>query len=81
VLHLNGRNVSFVNNAEHLGVTFNWRTTWRLHMEETAAKALAAYVRTYSLFKSERLSIYLHLTLYKALMKIMSVPAQAGSMH
>jgi hypothetical protein len=31
--------------------------TWRLHIERTAAKVLATYIRTYSVFKSGRLNI------------------------
>jgi hypothetical protein len=56
VLQLNGRDIPFVNNVTYLGVTFDRRMTWRLHVERTAAKALPTYLRTYSLFKSERLS-------------------------
>jgi hypothetical protein len=39
-LQLNGRNVPFVNRIKYLGVTFDRKMTWRLHIEKTAAKAL-----------------------------------------
>jgi ABC-type transporter MlaC component len=69
VLQLNGRNIPFVSNVKYLGVIFDRRMTWRLHIERTAAKALTTYVRTYSLFKRERLNINIKLTLYKALIR------------
>jgi hypothetical protein len=43
--------------------------TWRLQIERTVAKALRTYIRTYSLFKSDRLSTNIKLTLYKALIR------------
>jgi hypothetical protein len=43
--------------------------TWRLHIERTVAKVLRMYLRTYSVFKSERLSTIIKLTLYKALIR------------
>jgi hypothetical protein len=49
--------------------------TWRLHIERTVAKALRTYVRTYSLFKSERLSTNIKLTLFKALIRSIMVYA------
>jgi hypothetical protein len=69
MLQLNGRDTPFVNNVTFLGVTFDRRMTWRLHIERTVAKALRTYLRTYSLFKSERLSTNIKLTLYKALIR------------
>jgi hypothetical protein len=56
ILKLNGRDIPFVNNVTYLGVTFGKKIAWRHHMERTAAKDLRTYVRTYSLFKSGRLS-------------------------
>jgi hypothetical protein len=41
--------------------------TWRLHIEMTEAKAFRTVIRIYSLFKSERLSANIKLTLHKAL--------------
>jgi hypothetical protein len=43
--------------------------TWRHHIDRTVTKALRTYVRTYSLFKSGRLSTNINLTLYKALIR------------
>jgi hypothetical protein len=34
-LQLNGRNIPFVNSAKYLGVIFDRRMTWRLHIERT----------------------------------------------
>jgi hypothetical protein len=45
VLQLNGRNIPFVNNVTYLDVIFDRSVTWRLHIERTAAKALATYIR------------------------------------
>jgi hypothetical protein len=64
VLHLKGRDVPFVNNVAYLGVTFDRRMTWKNHIERTVAKSLRSY-----LFKSERLSTNIKLTLYKALIR------------
>jgi hypothetical protein len=69
MLQLNGRDIPFVNNAMYLGVTFDRRMTWRLHTERTVANALRTYLRTYSLFKSERLSTNIKLKLYKVLIR------------
>jgi hypothetical protein len=44
-------------------------TTGRHHIKRTVAKALVMYVRTYSLFISERLSTNVELMLYKALIR------------
>jgi hypothetical protein len=41
--------------------------TWPFSIDRTAAKALATYIRTYSIFKSEHLSINIKLTLYKSM--------------
>jgi hypothetical protein len=55
-LQLNGRNIPFVNSVKYLGVIFDRRMTWRLHIEKIAAKALGTYIRTYSKFKSKHLN-------------------------
>jgi hypothetical protein len=68
-LTLNGRNIPFVNNAKYLGVIFDRKVTWRLHMETIEAKAFRTFLRVYSLFKSERLSININLTVHKALIR------------
>jgi hypothetical protein len=41
--------------------------TWRLHIQMIEAKAFRTFIRIYSLFKSERLSTNIKLTLHKAL--------------
>jgi hypothetical protein len=64
-LILNGRNISFANSAKYLGVIFDRRVTWRLHIEMIEAKAFGTFIRMYSLFKSERLSANIKLTLTK----------------
>jgi hypothetical protein len=51
-LQLNGRNIPLVNSVEYLGVIFDRRMTWRLHIEKMTAKALGTYIRTYSIFRS-----------------------------
>jgi hypothetical protein len=68
-LTLNGRNIPFVNHVKYLGVIFDKRITWRLHLEMTEAKAFRTFIRIYSLFKSERLSAKVKLTLHKALIR------------
>jgi hypothetical protein len=45
-LQLNGRNIPFVNSAKYLGVIFDRRMTWRLHIKKTATKTLGMYIRT-----------------------------------
>jgi hypothetical protein len=47
------RDVPFVNNVTYLGVTSDRWMTWR-----RLSEALRTYVRTYSLFRSWRLSTY-----------------------
>jgi hypothetical protein len=42
---------------------------WRLHIEMIEAKAFRTFLRIYSLFKSERLSANIKLTLHKALIR------------
>jgi hypothetical protein len=68
-LTLNGRNIPFVNSIKYLGVIFDKRVTWRLHIERIEAKALKTFIRIYSLFKSERLSTNIKLTLHNALIR------------
>jgi hypothetical protein len=59
-LSLNGRYIPFVNNAKYLGVIFDKKITWRLHIEMIKAKAFRTFIGVYSLFKSERLSAYIN---------------------
>jgi hypothetical protein len=62
-LTINGQNIPFVNNVKYLGVLFDRKMTWRLHIKTIETKAFGAYIRTYSLFKSEHLSTNIRLTL------------------
>jgi hypothetical protein len=66
---LNGQNIPFVNHVKYLGVVFDKRIKWRLHLEMIEAKAFRTCIRLYSLLKSERLSTHIKLTLHKALIK------------
>jgi hypothetical protein len=56
LLTLSGRNIPFVNSVKCLGVIFDKRITWRLHVERIEAKAFRTFIRLYSLFESERLN-------------------------
>jgi hypothetical protein len=69
LLTLNGRNIQFVNHVKYLGVIFDKKMTLRLHTEMIEAKAFRKFIRIYSLFKSERLSANIKLTLHKALIR------------
>jgi hypothetical protein len=64
---LNNRNIPFVNHAKYLGVIFDKRITWRLHIEIIEANAFRTFIRNYSLFRSERSSVRIKVTLQKAL--------------
>jgi hypothetical protein len=66
---LNERNIPFVNNVTYLGVIFDKNITWRWHIEMIEAKAFRAFITTYSLFKSKRLSTNIKLTLHKAFIR------------
>jgi hypothetical protein len=68
-LTLNGRNIPFVYHAKYLGVIFEKKMTWRLHIEMTDAKAFRTFIRIYSLLKSECLSANIKLNLHKALIR------------
>jgi hypothetical protein len=74
----NGRNIPLVDHVKYLGVIFDKRITWRLHIEMIEAKAFRTFIRICSLFKYERLNANIKLTLRKALMRsviICSYPA------
>jgi hypothetical protein len=66
-LKLNGRNIPFANSVKYLGILFDKRMTWRLHIQMIEAKAFRTFIRIYSLFKSERLNANIKLTLHEAL--------------
>jgi hypothetical protein len=63
-LTLNGRNIPFLNSVKYLDVIFDKKVNWRLHIEMIEAKAFRTFIRIYSLFKSERLSSNIKLTLH-----------------
>jgi hypothetical protein len=69
LLMLNGRNIPFVTGVKYLGVIFDKRMALRLHIETIEAKASRTFIRIYPLFKSERLSANIKLTLHKALIR------------
>jgi hypothetical protein len=66
-LTLNGQNIPFVNNVKYLGVIFDEKVTWKLHIEMIQVKAFRTFIIIYCLLKSERLSSNIKLTLNKAL--------------
>jgi hypothetical protein len=68
-LTINGQNIPFVNNVKYLGVIFDRKITWGLHIKTIETKAFRAFTRTYSLFRCEHLSSNIKLTLYKALIR------------
>jgi hypothetical protein len=53
LLALNGWNIPFVNNVKYLGVIFDRKITWTLHIKMIETMAFRALIWTYSLFKSE----------------------------
>jgi hypothetical protein len=69
LLTLNGWNIPFVNNVKYLGVIFDRRMTWRLHIEMIESKSFRTFIMLYSLFKSEQLSANIKLTFHKALIR------------
>jgi hypothetical protein len=81
-LQLNGRSIPFVNSVKYLDAIFDTRMTWRLHIENPAAKALGKYIRTYSIFKSKHLSANIKLIVYRALIRsIMTYACLPGSLR
>jgi hypothetical protein len=51
-LTLDGRNILFVNHVKYLGVIFNKRITWRLHIEMVESRAFRTFIIMYFLFRS-----------------------------
>jgi hypothetical protein len=66
LLTLNGWAIPFLNSVKYLGIIFDKKMTWRLHIEALEAKAIRTFIRMYPLLKSERLSTNFKLTLHKA---------------
>jgi hypothetical protein len=75
-LTLNGKDIPFIHSITYLGVTFDKKILWRLHIQMIEAKAFRTFIRVYSLFKNERLRANIKLTLHKALIR--SVITYAG---
>jgi hypothetical protein len=66
---------------KYLGVIFDMRITWRLHIEKIEAKVFITFIWIYSLFKSERLSANIKLTLHKTLISsVMTYACPAGKL-
>jgi hypothetical protein len=66
LLKLNKRNIPFVNSIKYLGVLFDKRMEWSLHIQMIEAKIFRTFIRTYSLLNSKRLSANIKLTICKA---------------
>jgi hypothetical protein len=69
LLKSNGRNIPFVNSVKYLGVLFDKRMTWRLHIQMIEAKALRKFIRIYYLFRSKRWSANIKLSLHNDLIR------------
>jgi hypothetical protein len=65
-LTLNGENI-FVDHVKYHDFIFDKRIKCRLHIETIEDEVFRTFIRIYSLFKSERLSANVKLTLNKAL--------------
>jgi hypothetical protein len=50
-LTLNGKDIPFVNSIKYLGLIFDKKVTWRLHIQMIEAKAFRTFIRVYSLLK------------------------------
>jgi hypothetical protein len=68
----------FINHVKYLYVIFGKRFTWKLHIEVIEVKAFRTFIRFYSLFKSERLSANIKLTLHLALIRLIMTYACAA---
>jgi hypothetical protein len=81
LLTINGQNIHFVNIVNYLGIIFDRKITWKLHIKMIETKAFRAFIKMYSLFKSEHLNANIKLTLYKALIRsIMTYASPPGNL-
>jgi hypothetical protein len=55
--------------VKYLGVIFDKKLTWKLHIETIATKALRIFLSIYPILKSERLIIGAKLIIYKKLIR------------
>jgi hypothetical protein len=55
--------------SQYFGVIFDKKVIWTLHIEMIESKAFRTFIRIYPLFKRERLSTNIKLTLHKALIR------------
>jgi hypothetical protein len=69
LLTVNERNIQFVNNVKYLDVIFDKKITWTSHIKTIGVKTFRAFIRTYSLIRSEQLSANCKVTLHKALIR------------
>jgi hypothetical protein len=53
---MNGCNIPFINYVKYIGVIFDRRIMWRLHIEMTETKTFKTFFGMHALFKSGRLS-------------------------
>jgi hypothetical protein len=67
--HVTAAALAYATIEELLEAVFSVQSAPRLHIERTVAKAWRTYLRTYSLFKCERLSTNIKITLCKALIR------------
>jgi hypothetical protein len=63
LLILNGQNFPFVNSVKYLGVFFDKKMTWKVHLETTEARAFRTFIRICPPFRSEQLSTVIKFTL------------------
>ena len=78
---LKGRNIPFVNQVKYLGVIFDRKNAWSILTGTIEVKTFPAFIRVFSLFKSERLSATVNLTLHKALVRcIMNYASPPGNL-
>jgi hypothetical protein len=57
------RNIPFINQVKYLGVIFDKRITWRLHLEVIEARAFGTFIRICSLLKGGSLGAEIGLAL------------------
>jgi hypothetical protein len=65
-LTLNKRNVPFV---KYVGLIFDKRITWRLHVEMIETKTFRTFIRIFFVYRHERLIANIKVTLHKALIR------------